>query len=94
MSAEDEDEALAELDRMIADADKVAEMPEEELEPQLPDVPSDKIPGETWHFESISRVALFENCHKIRNIEELDINSKRHPIQTLHLKVLSLQTYA
>ena len=48
MSAEDEDEALAELDQMIADADKVAEIPEAELEPQLPDVPSDKIPGETY----------------------------------------------
>ena len=48
MSAEDEDEALAELDQMIADADKVAEIPEAELEPQLPDVPSDKIPGDTY----------------------------------------------
>ena len=48
MSAEDEDAALAELDQMIADADKVAEIPEEELVPQLPDVPSDKIPGETF----------------------------------------------
>ena len=47
MSAEDEDEALAELDQMIADADKVAELPEEELVPQLPNVPSDKIPGKT-----------------------------------------------
>ena len=48
MSAEDEDAALAELDQMIADADKVAEIPEEELVPQLPDVPSDKIPGEPF----------------------------------------------
>ena len=47
MSAEDEDAALAELDQMIADADKVAEIPEEELVPQLPDVPSDEIPGVT-----------------------------------------------
>ena len=47
MSAEDEDAALAELDQMIADADKVAEIPEEELVPQLPDVPSDQIPGVT-----------------------------------------------
>ena len=48
MSSEDEDAALAELDEMIAEADKVTEMPEEDLVPQLPDVPSDKIPGEDY----------------------------------------------
>ena len=47
MSAEDEDAALAELDQMIADADEVAEIPDEGLVPQLPEVPSDKIPGVT-----------------------------------------------
>ena len=67
MSAEDEDEALAELDQMIADADKVAEIPEAELEPQLPDVPSDKIPGETY----ILNPSLCDS-HISKNVRKLE----------------------
>ena len=66
MSAEDEDAALAELDQMIADADKVAEIPEEELVPQLPDVPSEKIPGES--FSPLSNVFLFRPLKFTREI--------------------------
>jgi len=59
MSAEDEDAALAELDQMIADADKVAEIPEEELVPQLPDVPSDQIPeAKKEKAKKVGKVAL------------------------------------
>ena len=86
MSAEDEDEALAELDQMIADADKVAEIPEAELEPQLPDVPSDKIPGETY----ILNPSRESHISKIARKLELGINSKLLPIQTVHQKVLRL----
>merc|ERR1712039_283210 len=58
-TAEAEEAALAELDQIIADADKVAEIPEEELVPQLPDVPSDKIPeAKKEKAKKVGKVAL------------------------------------